>query len=151
MSGEKPEVVVQQEPLQGGNRKPLVPVDVRVVLVQAEMERSRLSLRRPMVRPPRLREGRAEPLCTLRTGKLKGGSARKEVARQRLDDLTDVALVEVIQAAQCFSSSFSTGARLRIRRRSSLLALLGRVAARPPARDSPRRAAAAYAARPSAA
>ena len=104
--------VPPQEPLHCRDGQALVPVDVRMVLVQAVVERRSLVLGGPMLRPAWLRQRRQQSPAAFLPRKLERWRAWEQIARQRLHDQADICLIEITQPAQCFSSSLRAGARL---------------------------------------
>ena len=85
-------MIPKQEPLHRGHGEALVPVNVRMVLVQAVVEDGCFRLRGAVLLPARLGEGQLESSPTLGTRQLKRWKVGKEIERQRLDDQACVGL-----------------------------------------------------------
>ena len=89
--------VPPQEPLHCRDGQALVPVDVRMVLVQAVVERRSLVLGGPMLRPAWLRQRRQQPPAAFLPRKLERWRAWEQIVRQRLHDQADICLIEITQ------------------------------------------------------
>ena len=90
------------------NARRLFPSHVRMPLVDRVVQLSSLVLGDPVLRPLRLLKDGWQALMALLAGELERGTIGKELVGQHFDEGAHVEFVEVMEAAQCFSSSLST-------------------------------------------